>query len=241
MFARHLTTFAVLMLAGTAPAQLRMGPRMSPGGAPVLDSPTPQPVAATDVLAPPAGRAAVPADVLAGTAARGGQQHWVSLNLGVLQPTTARLGVKVWDRPNGSLWLELYGGSVLVDAMYGFGARMQFTAKQFGNGDQLMIAPGLGTHVLPTWQAATRRYYESGYSNWGYHGYEYKRSPLYFLVADVDISWLHDFSPHFGYEIGLKLGIGGRVGGEVGKSYPRGLMFSRDFYPVVSVYTGLRF
>lgn len=224
--------FAVLvLLPAVAPAQLRMGPRLSAGGIEVLDAPAAPPptTTASDVLTAPAPAPA---------AARGGQQHWVSLNLGSLQPTTARLGVKVWDRPNGSLWLEVYGGSVLVDAMYGFGARMPFTVKEFAGGDQVLVAPGVGAHVLPDWR--TGRGYRRGF-DWGDSGVGTARSDLYFLVGDVDISWLHDFSPHFGFELGLKLGLAGRVGGEVGDRYPRALMFGRNFYPVVSVFTGLRF
>jgi len=241
MMTRHLLlALAVTTATGAAAtAQLQMGPRLSPGGIPVLDNPTPPPVAATDVLAPAAVRSGTvePTDILAGTAARSGQQHWVSLNLGSLQPTTARLGVKVWDRPNGSLWLEVYGGSVLVDAMYGFGARLQFTAKEFWSGDQLMIAPGIGTHILPQWEAETRGYRRGRYSNYS----DYRRTTLYFLVGDVDISWLHDFSPHFGFELGVKLGLAARVGGDIGDWYPEYLMFGPSLYPVVSFHTGFRF
>src|SRR5690242_6785067 len=42
-----------------------------------------------------------------------GQQHWVAVNLGIFQPFTGRVGVKVWPRANNSVWLEAYGGSVL--------------------------------------------------------------------------------------------------------------------------------
>ena len=232
--------FAVLcLLPAAAPAQLRMGPRLSAGGVEVLDAPPPPP---PDVLAPPARAGAAAADVLTATpgGARGGQQHWVSLNLGSLQPTSARLGLKVWDRANGSLWLEVYGGSALVEWMYGFGARMQFTLKEFAGGDQVMVAPGVGAHILPHWSAARRRYHGDPFWGGGYYADEYARNSLYFLAADVDISWLHDFSPHFGFELGVKLGLAGRVGGEVGRYYPRGLMFGKDVYPVISFFLGFR-
>src|SRR5262245_11685157 len=85
-----------------------------------------------------------------------GQQHWVSLNLGIFQPFTGRVAVKVWPRENNSVWLEAYGGSVLFDAMFGFGARVQHTAVRFRGGDQLMISPGVGLHVVPNWRATTR-------------------------------------------------------------------------------------
>ena len=169
-----------------------------------------------------------------------GQQHWVSLNLGIFQPFTGRVAVKVWPRENNSVWLEAYGGSVLFDAMFGFGARVQHTAVRFRGGDQLMISPGVGLHVVPNWRATTRTRVDDPYFG-HYYTYDYSRNALYYLAGDVDISWLHDFSPHFGYEIGLKLGIAGRLAGTVGRDYPRGVMWGKDFYPIVSVYSGFRF
>jgi len=236
---------AALLLAVPASAQLQMGPRLSPGGVPVLGSPTPPPVPATDVLAPPETRGdAVPAaDVLSGPPAKTGQQHWVTLGITTLQPFTARVGVKVWDRPNGSLWLEAYGGSELFDWMYGGGARMQFTAKEFGHGDQIMIAPGFGAHVLPNQRIVTRSEYRSGYYSFGYYDYTYTKSTAVFLAADVDISWLHDFSPHFGFELGFKLGLAFRASGQVG-DLARGVpktMFNSNLFPVVSFFYGFRF
>lgn len=169
-----------------------------------------------------------------------GQQHWVSLNLGIFQPFTGRLGVKVWSRPNNSVWLEAYGGSVLFDAMYGFGVRVQHTAKEFGDRDRLMVSPGLGIHIIPKWQAYEKRHSHDPYFG-PQHYYEYSFNTLYYFAGDVDISWLHDFSPYFGYEIGVKLGIAGRVAGRVGDDYPRGIMWGKNLYPILSVYSGFRF
>ena len=241
-----IAVLAALLSAVPAFAQLQMGPRMSPGGVEVLGPAVPPPAtAAASVLAPPETRGeAVPAaDVLAGTPAKSGQQHWVSLGITTLQPFTARVGVKVWDRPNGSLWLEAYGGSELFDVMYGGGARMQFTAKEFGHGDPIMIAPGFGAHVLPNQRIVTRREYHSGYYSFGYYDYTYAKSTAVFLAADVDISWLHDFSPHFGVEIGFKLGLAFRASGQVG-DWTRGIpntMFNSNLFPIVSFFYGLRF
>jgi hypothetical protein len=242
----------VALLPAAAAAQLQLGPRLSPGGIPVLEPPAPPPpavpVTAGDVLSPGGTRTTEPAraaDVLTGDAPtpRGGQQHWLSLNFGSLQPMTARVGVKVWDRPNGSLWVEGYAGSVLFDWMVGAGVRLQYTAAEFGYGDKLMIAPGVGAHILPTWEAAQRRYYRGswGWGGGGYYEYDYERSPLVFVAADVDISWVHQFSPRFAFELGTKLGVAGRVSGQVGRYYPSYVMFGRDFYPVISFYTGFRF
>jgi len=164
-----------------------------------------------------------------------GQQHWVSLNLGVGQPSTGRIGVKVWSRPQNSLWVEAFAGSVLWNGMYGFGVRMQHNALNFRNGDQLMISPGVGVHILPSWEA-----YEHNIWHWGENN-TYSNT-LHAVYGDVDVSWLHDFSPHFGFELGMKVGVAGLVSGQVGSYYPRSLMFSgKSAYPIIGVYTGFRY
>jgi hypothetical protein len=188
----------------------------------------PEPPGATEILIdPPPTR-------------RPGQDHWVSLNLTTLQPFTGRLGLKVWPRDNGSLWLEAYGGSVLFAAMYGFGARLQYTALGTEHGDRLMVAPGFGAHILPQYRTYDRVAYTDPFGNPVYYS-DYRARSLTFLVADVDVSWMHDFSPNFGFEVGLKLGIAGRVGGQIGEDRVEWVMFGKNFYPVVSVFSGFRF
>jgi hypothetical protein len=169
-----------------------------------------------------------------------GQQHWLAINFALGQPSYGRVGVKVWDRPNNSLWLEAYGGSSLYDAMYGFGARVQHTAWSFGNGDSVMLSPGLGLHILPDWYAVhevTHYNRRRGYWTTGTGS----ASTLYFLAGDVDISWLHDFGPRFGFELGMKAGLAGRLGGTVGDCYPADAMWGKNVYPILAFYTGLRF
>lgn len=154
-----------------------------------------------------------------------GQQHWVAVQTSILQPTVARLQVKVWPRPNNSLWAEVYAGSVLFDALYGAGVRVMHTARTNDRGDALLLNPGLGVHVIPG----------SG-SGWFSRGHGTQT----YLAADVDIGWLHDFGNHFGFELGLKVGIAGRVAGS-GPGPARGLMFGHDCYPILAVYSGFRF
>ena len=168
---------------------------------------------------------------------RGGQQHWLALNIALGQPSVGRVGVKVLNRENNSLWLEAYGGSALFDSMYGFGVRLQHTAWTLGNGDTFFISPGLGVHILPDWYAS-RIWRPSHYRY--YQDYR-DRNALSYLAGDVDFSWLHDFSPHFGFELGLKLGIAGRFSGDVGDVYPSGVMWGRNLYPIVAMYSGFRF
>jgi hypothetical protein len=170
----------------------------------------------------------------------GGQQHWLALNFALGQPSIGRVAVKVWDRPNNSLWLEAYGGSALFNGMYGFGARVQHSAFNLGNGDNFFISPGLGVHILPEWYDVN----EVAHFN-RRHGYWYTGNARYttlsYLAGDVDFSWLHDFSPRFGFELGLKVGIAGRLSGAVGDDYPSGVMWGRNFYPIVAMYSGIRF
>lgn len=171
---------------------------------------------------------------------RPGQDHWVSLNLTTLQPFTGRVGLKVWPRENGSLWLEAYGGSVLFAGMYGFGARLQYTALGTEHRDRLMIGPGFGAHIIPQYHTYDVVPYTGPYGTM-VPSAAWRARSLTFLVADVDVSWLHDFSPNFGFEVGVKLGIGGRVSGDIGEDRVEWVMFGKNFYPVVSVFSGFRF
>lgn len=198
---------------------------------PITAGPPPAPPVADGVLVRVVEVVELPPRVLSG------QQHWVALNLALGQPSVGRVAVKVLPRENDSLWIEAYGGSALFEIMYGFGVRLQHTALTLGNGDSFLISPGLGVQILPEW------YTTSGWrsSRLRYYQDERNRNVLCYLAGDIDFSWLHDFSPRFGYELGLKLGIAGRISGSVGDHYPRGAMWGRDLYPIAALYTGLRF
>ena len=117
-----------------------------------------------------------------------------------------------------------------------FGLRLQHTAVTFHNGDTLMVSPGVGVQILPNWDV-----YVHPISGWGWGIPDSYRNTLYFVYGDVDISWLHDFSPHFGFELGMKLGVAGLAGGNIGKYYPRSLMIGPGAYPFVAFYSGFRF
>jgi len=172
-----------------------------------------------------------------------GQQHWVSVNLSVFQPFVGRVGVKVWPRAQNSLWVEAYAGSVLVHTMYGFGVRMQHTVWTSRTSNRLMISPALGVHILPNWDAEEKTYSgdPEGYGRGWFSTYRSFSNTLYFIAGDVDISWLHDFTPHFGFELGVKFGLAGRVAGTVGSNYPGPIMFGKNIYPIFNIYSGFRF
>src|SRR5436190_377161 len=66
----------------------------------------------------------------------------------------------------------------------------------------------------------------------------------YYLTADVNISWLHDFSPHLGWEMGMKFGIAQRIAGTWGSFFDRSardVSFNKSMYPLVNVFWGFRF
>jgi hypothetical protein len=160
-----------------------------------------------------------------------GQQHWVSLGIVALQPSVGRVQVKVLPRENGSLWLEAYGGGELFNGVYGFGARLEYTSQRLTPADVITVGPGLGVHILPDWFDAEGRG----------HTPRCRYDTLTYLVGDVDVAWLHDFTPRFGWELGVKVGLAGRLSGKVGRDYPYYIMFGRDLFPVFGIYSGVRF
>jgi hypothetical protein len=228
-----------LLLAGGAAAQ--EAPPRWPSPLPItVQQPAPPPLPPPEIVVlQPQIEIDGRLDTLRGApAVAPGQQHWVALNLIAGQPSAGRVAVKVWPRENNSLWLEAYGGSALFDAMYGFGARVQHTAWANDRGSRVMVSPGLGVNVFPDWWYGDDPYRgRHGHWHYGRTGY----STLTYLVGDVDVSWLYDFTPHCGFELGLKAGIAGRLGGHVGDDYPGGVMWGKNVYPVLAVYSGLRF
>lgn len=168
-----------------------------------------------------------------------GQDHWVAVNLSLLQPTQLRLQASVLRGERRSFAVEAFGGSELVEGMYGFGGRLLWTALHDGIDDALMISPGLGVHFLPE----KGRKWE--YALWDGTVYRNSpRTPRTYIAADVDISWVHQYAPHFAWESGLKLGVAGKVGGTWGKdraNVQRSLMFGKDCYPLLNVFWGFRF
>jgi|GEM_PF-7126690 len=169
-----------------------------------------------------------------------GQQHRFALNFALGQPSVGRVGMRVLDLPRNSLWLEAYGGSALFDAMYGFGARLQHTAFTLGQGDAFFISPGLGLQILPEYYSTRDTWRYNKHRGLWTHGTGFY-STLYYLAGDVDFSWVHDFTPRFGFELGMKLGLAGRIGGSLGDDYPSGVTWGKNLYPIVAFYSGFRF
>jgi hypothetical protein len=161
-----------------------------------------------------------------------GQQHGIAVNLSIFQPTVLRLEVPVYHQEKCTWLAELYGGSEFFDGMAGGGIRVQFTAgANAERGDAFLIGPGLGLHVLPGHGSVFGGLVDGGFE---------RTTVRTYLAGDVDFSWLHEFSSHFAYEIGIKLGLAGRLEGN-SPDYQRFLMFSKDFFPIINVFSGFRF
>src|SRR5262249_6619356 len=134
---------------------------------------------------------------------RVGQQHWFATHLSLLQPTTATLQLTLFRKGDVSYAAEVYAGSVLFEAMYGGGGRAIWTAADDGDADALLISPGVGVHILPAHSSS-----HVFYSTYTFDPRVTRRDKTAraYGVFDVDISWLHEFAPHFAWEMGLKLG-----------------------------------
>lgn len=171
-----------------------------------------------------------------------GQQHVLGLYLSILQPCVGTAQVTVYRRNGISYALEVYGGSELFELMYGGGVRAIWTAGSNNRCDAFLVKPGLGVHIFPE---NTR----GGVRGWNYlaadveYAYAEPKTARYYLAADVELSWLHDFSDRLGWEMGVKLGLAGRVGGQWGSEDPPNtpFAFGKSVYPIYNLFWGFRF
>jgi hypothetical protein len=194
--------------------------------------------AAVDTLIPPP-LPAVSATAVLADPPRCGQSHWVNVNLSLFQPTIARLQVGFHHNGHRTWIAEVYAGSVLFEGMYGGGMRVAWTVHSSRHKDALMIAPGVGVHILPQTQPGSTTV---GYGWFGQTTYWEAKTVRTYVAWDVDISWCHDFSPNFAIEFGTKLGLATKVAGTWG-SYDdaKSLRFGEYLYPIVSVWWGMKF
>ena len=63
-----------------------------------------------------------------------------------------------------------------------------------------------------------------------------RETDRYFLNLDVDLSWLHEFTPSFGWELGLHLGLRTGLSGTEG-----GESIGGKIRGTGGVFTGVRF
>jgi hypothetical protein len=143
--------------------------------------------------------------------------------------TGLRIQVIPWGRQRVHLVLETFlygaGNGAGLGAEYGGGARVELVVASDHKYNALYISPGVDFQVMAK-DTSTGWFHFGPYSN------------VYILSATADVSWVHEFSPHFSWQV-----IGARLGGGVGLSgetsnhaNARGM-----FLPEISLFTGFRF
>jgi hypothetical protein len=118
------------------------------------------------------------------------------------------------------------GTQVGLATMVGGGLRLKIPVLSDHQNDVLFVSPGLDVFVVMKGQyTEDNAWYGGPYSN------------VYFLAANVDISWLHEISKHFGFELGLQVGAGIAFAGQDGFNR----VAAGEIQPQVSLFTGFRF
>ena len=118
------------------------------------------------------------------------------------------------------VFLGAAGTNYGASGALGFGGRVQYALASGAWGDHLVVSPGLDLLVL----------FEGA-------GVDEPYQSVLFLAPNVDVIWLHDFSPHFGWELGVHAGIGIGLSGRDDHDRDAGGRLT----PLFSVFTGLRF
>ncbi len=191
---------------------------------------------------PPAGPSATDAEVILTGAAPSpvvpvGQQHNFGAQIQFGYPNGLRLQYAAFKTDQTSFLVEGFAGARDGlwgnEAVYGVGGRALFTLASNGVNNALLFGPGVG---VAFWQAEKP---SNPYGGWPYF-YDYRRpeTDRTFLTLDANISWLHDFTPALGWEIGLTIGArigltGQNEGGEKVSGHITG--------GTIGVFTGLRF
>ncbi len=144
--------------------------------------------------------------------------------------TGARLQGKIWSDENKSVVLEAAAGEGFTSAgfntTYGAGARLQINlAEDHAHKNALFVSPGLDVYLLTTTPGEGGTDALVPYTN------------VYFVGANVDVAYVHQFARHFGWDIGLH---GGAAVGLAGTG-TTGADAAGSISPEVSLFTGFRF
>jgi hypothetical protein len=159
----------------------------------------------------------------------GGRNVFV-VDLQVGLTTGLRIQVIPWGRQRVHLVLEAFlygaGNGAGLGAEYGGGARVELVVASDHKYNALYISPGVDFQMMPGDPSSGIWFHFAPYSN------------VYILSATADISWVHEFAPHFSWQV-----IGARLGGGIGLSGETANQ--RDargmFLPEISLFTGFRF
>lgn len=130
-----------------------------------------------------------------------GESHSIALEFQAGMPAGLRLKYFV-----GSGWAieASYGGmisSVGSGDTIGIGARHDFTLASDHENDALVLSPGGNVYFMPGDPTDTSWFFRK------------PQGTVVFIAANADLMWVHDFSRHFGIELGVRAGIGLAVGG----------------------------
>jgi hypothetical protein len=145
----------------------------------------------------------------------GGEQHLFDIKVMLGLPTAVRLEIPFQCGSDFSYSVEgtigFFPGYFSDETFYSLGARASYTLNNNFLGGHLQIGPGVDL------------LYFGGNEN------------ALALTGSVEFVWLSEFNSRFGWELGLDAGIG--VGLADFDHHDR----AGEVFPVISVFTGLRF
>ena len=110
---------------------------------------------------------------------------------------------------------------------FGAGVRVELVVASDHRYNALYISPGVDFRVMPG---------SAGVPGGWLHFDPYTN--VYIVSATADVSWVHQFSPHFAWQVvGVHIGAGLGLGGQTSSNAnARGMIL-----PELSLFTGLRF
>jgi hypothetical protein len=162
-----------------------------------------------------------------------GQNAWVTLALQLGNFTGLRAQFIPFHGENFSVAVEGFAGaSFLPEIMpretFGGGVRVSFTAAADAEGnDALLVSPGVDFYFLN----GTPGRGLSEYSGYGH---------VYYLATNADVSWVHQFSKHFAFELGARVGAAVAVNdGDPKRDELESL--AGQVVPELGLFTGVRF
>jgi len=124
----------------------------------------------------------------------------------------------------GELFLGAAGTRYGASGALGIGGRVHCALAAGAWGDYLLVSPGLNLVFL-------------GEESDDHHPWNQPEDAVTFLAPSVDITWLHDFLPHFGIELGVHVGLGIGLDG----TDSDGDSAAGEFTPLFNVFAGVRF
>jgi hypothetical protein len=153
-----------------------------------------------------------------------GPDHFFGVQFLLGTETGVRLQFTFEQTCNRSWAAEIFLGGAATNfgdsGVIGGGVRVNYILNSGAWHDYLILSPGLDLMLLDEGPHIDQPY-----------------QSVLFLEPSVDLLWLHDFSPRFGWELGLHAGLGIGLTGRDENDRPAGGKIT----PVLSVFTGLRF